>query len=99
MHWLDELGGGTMADSRGSYLDQDVVIVSIDPDFIFLKPFGMQELGLTSIRGGGGGVRDMLGKPVAQDYGLGRYRSAPRHIVALLVFNYCRQILITFLLF
>lgn len=47
LHWLEVLGGGTMRDADGgdgewvggTEEDDNVVIVSVDPDFIFLKPF------------------------------------------------------------
>ena len=83
-HWLDKLGGGTLRDVVGPTAiidedDEDVVIVSIDPDFLFMKPFGVKSLGLltheemasTQSPGRGEVIARMRGRPIAQYYGLG----------------------------
>jgi hypothetical protein len=36
-----------MWDVGGDSTDEDVMIVSIDPDFLFLRPFGPAEMGLS----------------------------------------------------
>lgn len=75
-YWLDDLHGGTMADAGGSLQDQDTVIISIDPDFLFMKPFGPKQLGLVlpppdTDLDSRKVIRQMQGRPVAHYYTLG----------------------------
>ena len=49
--WLDKMGGGILREVVGpdasfDESDEDVVVISIDPDFLFMTPFGPRELGL-----------------------------------------------------